>query len=122
MRLVYGLTLLLGCQLAGEVGVHALGIPVPGPVLGMFLLLLGLVLAGAVGASADQAANALLTHLSLLFVPAGVGIMVYLDRLGDAWVPILLTLLLSTLLTMAVTAWTMQWLMGRFGTGADQDG
>jgi holin-like protein len=88
----------------------------------MFLLLLGLVAIGSVNASVDEAANALLTHLSLLFVPAGVGMMIYLDRLGDAWVPILLTLLLSTLLTMAVTAWAMQWTMKWFDKGEDGHG
>jgi holin-like protein len=107
MPLIYGLTVLLVFQLIGEVGVRALGLPVPGPVAGMLLLLLTLVLGRGVPAALDRAANGLLGHLSLLFVPAGVGMMAFFDRIGDAWLPILLTLLLSTALTLAITAWVM---------------
>jgi putative effector of murein hydrolase LrgA (UPF0299 family) len=121
MNLIYGITLLLICQLLGEVGVHALGIPVPGPVLGMFLLLMALMARGRMPTSVGQAADGLLSHLSLLFVPAGVGIIVHLERLSAAWLPVVLTLFLSTLLTMAVTAWTMQWLMRRCGDDGDRD-
>lgn len=107
MMLIHGLTVLLVFQLIGEVSVHQLGIPVPGPVVGMLLLLLVLVVRRGVSTSLDCSAGGLLTHLSLLFVPAGVGIMVHAARIGDEWFAIITTLLLSTLLTMAVTAWTM---------------
>ena len=122
MPLIYGLTVLLVFQLIGEVGVRALDMPVPGPVVGMLLLLLTLVVRRGVPVALDQSANGLLSHLSLLFVPAGVGLMVYLDRIGAEWLPILLTLVLSTLLTMAVTAWVMlgiQRLTGARGRGND---
>ena len=122
MPLIYGITALLAYQLVGEVGVRALGIPVPGPVAGMLLLLLTLVIRRGVPVALDHSANGLLSHLSLLFVPAGVGLMVYADRIGTEWLPIVLTLVLSTLLTMAVTAWVMigmQRLTGGGGGGDD---
>jgi holin-like protein len=53
-------------------------------------------------------ANGLLAHLSLLFVPAGVGVMTHLTLLGDQWLPLTTSLLVSTLLTVAVTGWIMQ--------------
>jgi len=98
------LTILLGCQLAGEVIVRALGVPVPGPVLGMALLCAMLALRGSTPANLQSTANGLLSHLSLLFVPAGVGVMVHLHHIGNELIAILVALVLSTALTIAVTA------------------
>lgn len=67
------LTLILVCQLIGEVMVAATGLPVPGPVFGMLLLLGWLFLRGGVSKSVGRVADGLLAHFSLLFVPAGVG-------------------------------------------------
>ncbi len=122
MPLIYGITALLVFQLIGEVGVRALGIPVPGPVAGMLLLLVALVVHRGVPAALDHSANGLLSHLSLLFVPAGVGLMVYADRIVAEWLPIVLTLVLSTLLTMAVTAWVMVAVQRLTGGRGDGDG
>ena len=83
------LTILLGCQLAGELIVRALGAPVPGPVLGMVLLCAILALRGSTPATLHSTANGLLAHLSLLFVPAGVGVMVHLHHIGNELVAIL---------------------------------
>lgn len=122
MPLIRNLTILLVFQLIGETGVHLLAIPVPGPVLGMLLLLVALIVRRGPSKGLDEAAGGLLGHLSLLFVPAGVGIMVHVSRIGDEWLAISLTLLLSTVLTMAVTAWSMQGmkrLMAARGRGHD---
>ena len=107
MNFVNGITLLLSYQLVGEISVRALGLPVPGPVLGMLLLFLTLLMRRSSSASLESASSSLLSHLSLLFVPAGVGIMVHFDRITEEWLPISMTLLLSTVLTMAATAGIM---------------
>lgn len=116
MNFLNGITLLLVYQLVGEVTVRLLGVPIPGPVLGMVMLFVTLLIRGQVSASVDQASSALLSHLSLLFVPAGVGMMVHFDRIAEEWVPITLALLLSTIVTMVATALIMQvtsrWLVG----------
>ncbi|NOG72608.1 CidA/LrgA family protein [Roseicella sp. DB1501] len=80
------LATLLLCQLAGEILVRALHLPVPRPVLGMALLVASLVLRGrapppALGAAAD----ALLGNLGLLFVPAGAGVMLYRHALRNVF-------------------------------------
>jgi holin-like protein len=103
-----GITLLLCYQLVGEVLVMALGLPLPGPVLGMLLLLVTLVLRTSTAATVEAPAEGLLGHLSLLFVPAGVGVMVHAQRLGGEWLPILVALLVSTLLTLLAVALTMR--------------
>lgn len=104
MNFLNGITLLLIYQLAGEISVLLLRIPVPGPVLGMIMLFITLVWRGRSSTSLDSASTALLSHLSLLFVPAGVGMMVHFDRIINEWLPISIALILSTVITMAATA------------------
>jgi putative effector of murein hydrolase LrgA (UPF0299 family) len=105
--MLFYLTLILCCQLAGELIVVAAGIPVPGPVVGMAILFVGLLVAGGIPAGLATVADALLSHLSLLFVPAGVGVIVHFALIGTDALPISVALVVSTLLTIAVTAWCM---------------
>ena len=105
--LLQGLTLLLLCQTAGEVLARLLRLPLPGPVLGM--LLLALLLAWRpLQAPVGQAADALLGHLSLLFVPVGVGVMTHWALIAQVGVQLLVVLLLSTWIGLAVTAWVLR--------------
>lgn len=100
-----GLLVLLGCQLIGEVAVRLSGVEFPGPVVGMLLFLLVLrVRQPGEGAALVAAPSLLLRHLHLLFIPAGVGIMLYLGRIADdAW-PLALGLWGSWLIGFVVTA------------------
>lgn len=101
------LSLLLTCQLIGETLARWLALPVPGPVLGLLLLFALLTLRKGPSEELRQTSQSLLAHLSLLFVPAGTGIMLHLSRVGDEWPAIALALIVSTLLAMAVTAGVM---------------
>ncbi len=109
--MIPALVLLLACQLTGEILVRSLSVPVPGPVVGMALLLLMLVLRPTLMAGIRSTAKALLSHLSLLFVPAGVGVTLHLQRLGDEALAIGVALVLSTIVGLASAALTMRWLM-----------
>lgn len=102
------LTQLLIFQLTGEIIARGLNLPVPGPVIGMLLLFVALVLRGGPGEELRTTSQNLLQHLSLLFVPAGAGIMVHLHRVTEEWLPLLLSLLISTLATLVVTALAMK--------------
>ncbi|HLO75144.1 MAG TPA: CidA/LrgA family protein [Magnetospirillum sp.] len=104
------ITVLLACQLAGEVIARLSGIPIPGPVVGMVLLFIGLLIRRGVPEGLEKVGNTLLSHLSLLFIPAGVGIMVHLRLIASEWLPITVALVVSTVLTLAVTGLVMQWL------------
>ncbi|SDE81190.1 CidA/LrgA family protein [Rhodospira trueperi] len=113
------LALLLVFQLAGEAARHALALPVPGPVLGMLALLLTLGVRGwlkrdgdAVPESLERAVGVLLGHLSLLFVPAGVGVMTHIALLATEAVPLAVALIGSTLAAIA-TAGPLMVLMER---------
>ena len=107
------LAVLLFCQLIGELIVLFLDVPIPGPVVGMLLLFLGLMIRGEIPEPLSQTANGLLEQLSLLFVPAGVGVMTHLTLLGNQWLPLSASLIVSTLLTIAVTGLLMQKLVGK---------
>ncbi|HYG87891.1 MAG TPA: CidA/LrgA family protein [Azospirillum sp.] len=113
------ITILLVCQLVGEVTARVLTLPVPGPVLGMLLLFLGLLVRGGVPRSMTDTAGGLLRNLSLLFVPAGVGVVAHLSRLADEALPIAAALIGSTLLSIAVTAWVMAALLRRAGRNGE---
>lgn len=115
--MIAALTWLLLYQLVGEVFARVLSLPVPGPVIGMALLFATLVVRGHMGRPIPQSmqhtANVLLQHLSLLFVPAGTGVMLYLQLIADEWLPISTALVVSTLGGMAVTALILKALMRR---------
>jgi holin-like protein len=105
------ITLLLVYQTIGEVLVHTLNLPIPGPVVGMLMLFITLVIRKSVTQELRDTSQGLLQHLSLLFVPAGVGVMSHFARISDEWLPLLVALLVSTVLTIAVTALTMSGLL-----------
>lgn len=107
------ITTLLVYQLVGEVLVHFFALPVPGPVVGLLLLFLSLWAKGSIPEGLHTTANTILQHLSLLFVPAGVGVMVHVARVSGEIVPILVAVLGSTALAIAAAALTMQVLMRR---------
>lgn len=119
--MIAALTILLSCQLAGEVLVRLTSLPVPGPVLGLVILLAGIGVTGRIPQDLRETATGLLSHLSLLFVPAGVGVMLHFERIGTEWLALLAALLLSTWATIAVSALVFVGVARMVG-GADADG
>ncbi len=103
MIAVQGLALLLLLQALGETIAHALSIPIPGPVLGMAILLPALQWS-LVRGPVQAAAELLLAHLSLLFVPVGVGVITHLDLVADYGLRLFIVIVLSTWIGMTVTA------------------
>ncbi|GAB1392777.1 CidA/LrgA family protein [Rhodocyclaceae bacterium] len=104
------ITLLLLFQLTGEAIARFFALPVPGPVIGMALLFTTLAWRGGPSAELRGTAQNLLQHLSLLFVPAGVGVMLHLQRMADEWLPLLVALVISTFVTIAITALVLKML------------
>ena len=111
--MLHTLTLLLLYQLAGELLARLFGLPIPGPVIGMVLLFLTLLAKGEISHELKSNASGLLQHLSLLFVPAGAGIMLHVQRVASEWLPITLALVVSTFAGMAVTAFVIKALAGK---------
>jgi holin-like protein len=109
MDALRGLALLLVLQAAGDGVAHALRLPVPGPVVGMVLLIAALRVERA-RAAVRAVAELLLAHLSLLFVP--VGVITHLELLAHSGLPLLVAIVVSTWVGMAVTALVLKRLLG----------
>jgi putative effector of murein hydrolase LrgA (UPF0299 family) len=126
--MIASLSLILLCQLAGEVIVRGLGLPVPGPVIGLMFLLILLLARDRFAVLArgplredgvENASRGLLAHLSLLFVPAGVGVVQKLDLVaahGIAFAGVLAVSVLVTLLVTVTTFLLASRLMSRGGS------
>ncbi len=97
-----GMAWLLAMQSLGELLSRGLNLPFPGPVIGMLLLLLALRVP-AIRTPVAACANFLLSHLSLLFVPVGVGVMTHLGLLNQYGVRMLAVIVLSTWIGLIVT-------------------
>ncbi|WP_413205471.1 CidA/LrgA family protein [Rhodospirillum sp. A1_3_36] len=96
------------CQLLGELAARLTHLPIPGPVAGMVLLLIWLTWGRFTPQALPQTARGLLSHLSLLFVPAGAGIVLHLQRLSEQWLAISVAVVGSTLLALVATAVTFR--------------
>jgi holin-like protein len=125
---VIGIAILLACQLVGEVAVRFLdvstgGMAFPGPVAGMGLMLIVLFLdRGRILRHVEPVAGGLLKNLSLLFVPAAVGITQYGDRLAEFGLALSVALVFSTLLTLLVTVGVFLLVRRMLGDGGANDG
>jgi putative effector of murein hydrolase LrgA (UPF0299 family) len=127
--MIVSLTVILFCQLLGEVVVRGFGWPLPGPVLGMVFLLGLLALRDRIrvgapefGGSIDATGKGLLAHLSLLFIPAGVGVVQRLDVVAQYGIGLAVALVVSTLLTLVVTVMTFVVASRLSGSSADPIG
>ena len=102
------LAILLMFQFAGEMMRAITGLPVPGPVIGMVLLLIALLAKLPVPAGIHATSRKFLAYLGLLFVPAGAGVVTRLPMIGAHWLPIVIAVVGSTIITMVITAVVMR--------------
>jgi len=111
--LLRGLSWLVFCQLLGT-ALNVLLLPMlPGPIIGMLLLFIFLMLRGEVGEPLSVASSSLLKYLPLILVPPAVGVMAYAsDIAADFWA-VVGALLLSLLVSLAFAGWLMQKLIER---------
>lgn len=120
MNALRGVAILLLLQACGEALTHAFGLPFPGPVVGMCLLLLALQVEKLRG-PVQAAAEILLAHLSLLFVPVGVGVIAHLDLLSTYGVKLFAVIVLSTWIGLTATAITLRALLRLTDPGERHD-
>jgi putative effector of murein hydrolase LrgA (UPF0299 family) len=106
----YTLAVLLLFQCVGEAFAYAFRLSIPGPVIGMLFLFIALILSPRLLEKIEESSHHVLKHMSLFFIPAGVGIMVSASGIAQHWLALLVAIAVSTLLTLAVTALSMQWL------------
>ena len=121
MAVLYAFLALLVLQWVGEVLVQALGLPLPGALVGALLLLVGLLLLGRLPKALEQTSGALLQNLMLLFIPIVAGVMLHFERIASEWLPFLASGIGGAVLTLLVTAAVFRWMLQRSGqkTGAE---
>jgi len=102
------LTVIVLFEVAGDALQALFRLPIPGPVIGMALLLAALIGHGRLPPAFDRAATGILGYLPMLFVPAGVGIMAHFDLIRAEWPAIVAALVVSTVAAVVVTALTMR--------------
>ena len=111
--LLRGLTWLILFQLLGT-GLNQMFLSfLPGPIIGMVLLLVFLSVRGSVGEPIDTAASGLLKYLPLILVPPAVGVMMYGAEIAEGASAILGSLVISFVLTVPLCGWLMQRLISR---------
>lgn len=113
--MIPALTLILCFQLAGEIASRGLHLPLPGPVVGLVMLVTACLLRPLLADKIRSVAQGLLGQLSLFFVPAGVGVIVHLPTLAQHGLGLALALAISTILAItagAVTFVTIAHLIG----------
>lgn len=107
----YTLAVLLLFQCVGELIALALTLSIPGSVIGMVLLFFALLVSPRLMEKVEESSHHILKHMSLFFIPAGVGIMVSAAGVMQHWLAVVIAIIASTLLTLAITALSMRWLM-----------
>lgn len=120
----YTLAVLLIFQCMGEALAfflqHALRWSIPGPVLGMLLLFFALLASPRLMEKIEESSHHVLKHMSLFFIPAGAGIMVSASGIAQHWLALCVAIVVSTVLTLIVTAASMRWLMPPHSHPAEQ--
>jgi holin-like protein len=106
--LIRDLVAIVGAQLIGEMVQRTTGVAIPGPVIGLVFFLTLLILRGGPWGSLPTSARGLLQYLSLLFVPAGAGVAAHFELIGAEWMPIVASVVGSSIVAILVTAWTMR--------------
>lgn len=119
--MVNAIIMLLSFQLIGEIIIRTFVLPVPGPVVGMLLLFVTLLLRDSLVSRIEPTTQYILQNLTLLYVPAAVGVVVHLQLVQREGLPIFITLVGGTIITIAMTALSMNFLLRKFH-GARPDG
>ena len=117
--MLFSVTILLLFQLAGESLARGLGLPIPGPVLGLTGLFALLALRPGIAGRIRQTAGTLLGHLSLLFVPAGVGVVGHLETFGADGIALVVAVAVSTVLAILAGVGTFLGVSRLVGGGDD---
>lgn len=111
--MVYAFAALFVFQLLGELIVNWTSLPLPGPLVGMALLFVGLIVHGRVPERLSRTTGKLFQHMMLFFIPIVVGVMMHFQRVAAEWLPFLVACIAGSAITLTVTALVFQWMLKR---------
>lgn len=109
MKYLHQVAIIIGICFLGELLHQLLNLPIPGSVLGMIIMFAALCTGLIKLEMIEELSNLLLSHLAFFLVPAGVGVIASLNLLHGKWPAVISVCLISTVIVMIVTGYTIQW-------------
>lgn len=111
--MIYAFAALFVCQLVGECIVQWTHLPVPGPLAGMGLLFVALLIKGGVPAALERTSDKLFSHMMLFFIPLVTGVMMHFERVANEGMAFIVACIAGSAVSLVVTALTLQWMLKR---------
>lgn len=118
--MLYAVAALFLLQALGDAIVRLAGWPLPGSVVGMVLLFIGLLWLRRVPDGLALCAKGVLPHMMLLFIPSVAGVMLHYERVAREWQPFLVACVVGSAVTLAVTALVLKLLLRRWPVAATE--
>ena len=109
--MLYAFAALFVCQLLGELIVQSMGLLLPGPLVGMVLLFIGLMIHGHVPEKLNQTTGKLFRHMMFFFIPLVAGVMMHIERMTAEWLPFMAACIAGAAVTLIVTALSFEWML-----------
>ena len=109
--MLYGLLILLIFQCIGEFIIYITNWPIPGPVIGILLMLMFLLITKRLPGQLEAASNTLIRYLSLLFLPASVGIFFLGEAFDSQWPAVIGVIVVSTLAALIFVTFLLRILL-----------
>jgi holin-like protein len=119
--MIYAFAALFVFQLVGEFVVQWTHLPVPGPLIGMGLLFIALLIKGGVPAALERTSDKLFAHMVLFFTPLVAGVMMHFERAASEGLAFIVACLAGSALSLIVTALTLQGMLSRTSTKPSAD-
>ena len=113
MPVLTAMTVLILMQLLGEALIGVTGVPLPGSLVGLLLLFVYFVWRGRVPRGLRDTAGHVLPHMAVLFIAPVAALVQHIERIQAEWLAVLVACLLSGMLTIMVTAYTLRWMLAR---------
>ena len=114
MKIYLQLLIIFGFSFIGNVISNVFRLPVPGSILGMILLFLALQFKILEFRHVDEAGSFLINNMTILFLPAGVGIMAKWNLISHFWAQILLIVVGALIINMLILGKLVEWIKVKF--------
>ncbi|KLK96171.1 CidA/LrgA family protein [Lactococcus lactis] len=114
MKIYLQLLIIFGFSFIGNVISNVFRLPVPGSILGMILLFLALQFKILEFCHVDEAGSFLINNMTILFLPAGVGIMAKWNLISHFWAQILLIVVGALVINMLILGKLVEWIKVKF--------
>lgn len=110
MKIYFQLLIIFGFSFVGDTLSNSLHLPVPGSILGMIFLFLALQFKVLKFTDVDEVGSFLINNMTILFLPAGVGIMAKWSLISDFWWQIAVIVLLALIVNVFVLGHLVQFI------------